>query len=39
MTKKLDGNVDEVISNEFRSHEKDENGCSRFESWKYKGNN
>lgn len=36
MTKKLDGNVDEVISNEFRSHEKDENGCSRFESWKYK---
>lgn len=39
MTKELDGKVDEQTSNEFRSPEKDINGCSRFESWKYKGNN
>lgn len=38
MTKKLGDDVDELISNEFRPHGKDENGCSRFESWKYKGN-
>lgn len=38
MTKKLDGEVDELIYKEFRSPGKNHNGCSRFESWKYKGN-
>lgn len=39
MTKQFDDKVDELISKEFRLHGKDESGCSRFESWTYKGNN
>lgn len=39
MTKKFDGKVDELIRKEFRLHGKDKHGCTRFESWTYKGNN
>lgn len=39
MTKNFDDKVDELIRKEFRLPGKDEHGCSRFESWTYKGNN
>lgn len=38
MTKNLDDKVEEQMHKEFRSPGTDENGCSRFESWTYKGN-